>query len=470
MALDSPPIHIPEKKVVRKVLPNGTTFLYSSNPYNQIVALRIYTRMASRHENGEKAGMANLAMRLLPAGTERHTEKQIADKLERNGAHFKSEAGKDWSYIDLLTTSHFLREDLETTIELLECPTFEEKKLARDREIVRMNILEQEDSLMHYTMRFFMKNFFGSHPYAWPSIGLVDTLDNITRDDLIPFALQAFDPPNLVVSVVGGQEEGDTRRIVEDCFAARSIRGTNSLPDSPPASSVIQTNSEMTGHRDSEAEYLVLGYPGVGITDRLSIPVRLISALLGGSMDSRLFREIRDKRGLCYQIGSSFTAYKDLSPLLIYAVTTPPNRAETVTCAEAEIERIKTELVSEEELDRVKTYICGTFAMALETNMGQATRYAIYEISGLGWEYANRFPTEVTHVQPKEIMAAAQQLFTHRLLTITAPTNNKASPGRDCNIIYSRAYIPDVQFFNLFPRFYSKSVKFHPKRADTINC
>src|SRR5690606_6654259 len=157
-----------------------------------------------------------------------------------------------------------------------------------------------------------------------------------------------------------------------------------------------------------------IGYPGCGLADKESMCLRLISTILGGSMDSRLFREIRDKRGLCYQVGSAYTPHQDHSPLIAYVVTTSPNRQQAADCTIAEIERLKEELVSPEELRRVKTYINGTYIMSLETNMGQATRYGVYEIAGLGWDYVNRFTQEVEQVTPEEIQATARKFFTQR--------------------------------------------------------
>lgn len=414
-------IHIPQRTVARERLSNGTTLLYSPNPYNSIAAIRIVSRLASRHEAAEKAGMANLCMRLLSSGTALHNEEEIADNLERNGAHFKAEASKDWCIIDLLTTTQCLREDLRTVMELLDTPTFPEDKLEREREVVRMNILEQEDSHLTYTMRIFRSKYYGGHSYGWPSIGLIETLDNPRRDDLAQFAQAALDPAQLIVSVVGGDEASDLLPIVRDSFAARASRLGTTAPETTKALPAIETNEEIIENRDTESEYIVVGYPGDGLCMPGSVPLRVISAILGGSMDSRLFREVRDKRGLCYQVGSAYTPLLDHSPLLLYVVTNPDNREKAIPCMEAEVEKLKTEAVSDEELNRVKTYINGTYVMSMETNMGQASRYAAYEAAGLGWEYANRLPEEINQVSAEDVMKAAQKYFTFRLLAITTP-------------------------------------------------
>ncbi len=415
-------IQIPEKNVIGETLSNGTTFLYSPNPSNQIVAVNILSKLASCHEHHEKAGMANLCMRLLSAGTAKHTEEEIAINLERNGAHFKAEAGKDTSSVDLMTTTHFLHEDIQTVLELIDSPIFPEDKLIREREIVRMSIMEQEDSLLTYTVRTFRKHFFNGHPYGWPNIGLTDTLDSIDRDDLIAFAHAAFDPSNLIVSVVGGSENSHVHSQLRDVFAARSTRKMATFPDPDKACPAFEPNSHVIENRESEAEYIVMGYPGCGMKDEASIAFRFMSALLGGSMDSRLFREVRDKRGLCYQVGSNYSPFHDISPLLLYTVTTPANRDQVVQCFEQEINRLKEESISDEEFHRVKMFLCGTYIMSMETNMGQAARYAFYEAGGLGWEFVNLFPEKVNQLTADTIKATAHQYLTHHLLAITTPT------------------------------------------------
>lgn len=410
-------IHIPKREVQRRSLDNGTALLYAPNPYNQIVAVRIFSRLGSKWEAAAQAGRVNLAMRLLSAGTSQWNEDEIADRLERNGGHFKAEAGKDWSSVDLLTTTHVLKEDLQTVLALLDDAQFPEDKLARERDLVRMNILEDDDSPLTYTMRRFSEFYFGSHPYAWPSLGKVETLDAISRNDVACDGRCAFEGGQMVVSVVGGAENSDVFPIVEEAFAQRSANQTAKPPgDAQP--DLISDNKDCFIRRETESDYVVLGYPGCGLNERESLALRLIASVLGGSMDSRLFREIREKRGLCYQVGAAYTPRLEHSPLLVYTVTTPKNRDEALRCAEAEIERLKVDLVSDEELHRAKTYLCGSYVMSMESNMGQAGRYGAYEIAGLGWEYANAFPDDIQSVAPEAVRETAKRLFTHRLLTV----------------------------------------------------
>ncbi|MBI1389223.1 MAG: hypothetical protein GC154_12320 [bacterium] len=413
-------IHIPERTVERRALPHGGALLYAPNPYNQIVALRVLSPLGSKHESAEHAGLANLAMRMLTTGTSGMDEDEIALRLERNGAHFKAEPGKDSSAVDLLTTTHFLRDDLETLLLVLDEAIFPEDKLEREREIARMNILEEDDSPLNFAMRHFTEFYYGAHPYAWPSLGKIETLDAIGRDAVAECWRRAFDPAGLVVSVVGGAGD-ETLELVERAFSARAGRQSAPLQDTLRAEPAFSENVDRFVTRDIESEYLVMGYPGCGLTGAEAPALRVIAAILGGSMDSRLFREIRDKRGLCYQVGAMFSPRYEHTPLLTYVVTTPPNRVEAVRCIEAEVERLKSEPVDDEELNRAKTYICGSYLMSMETNMGQASRLAAYELAGLGWDYINRFTAGIQAVSPDDIMSAARRLFTHRLLTGAAP-------------------------------------------------
>lgn len=414
-------LKLPQRSVNKTVLENGTTFLYSPNPHNQIIAVRVLSKLGSKHEPEERAGQANLTMRMLSAGTNKHSEDEIALMIEKNGAHFNAEAGKDSNAVDLLTTTHFMQEDSSNVLELIDTPTFPEDKLNREREIVLMNIKEQEDSLLNFTVRLFRKHFYGSHPYSWANIGLPESIQNIQRIHLDEYSQPAFDPSKLIVSVVGGSDLLDTEKVLQDAFTNRPVR-TPITPDNPPQANMdITVDTDVSIKRQSEAEYLVLGYPAPGLSSEDAVTFRVINAILGGSMDSRLFREIRDKRGLCYQIGASYSTHHDVSPFMIYVVLTPQNREEAIRCAEAEIERLKHEPIGGEELNRVKTYVCGTYIMALETNMGQAVRFASYENAGLGWDFANQLPEKIMAVTPEQIMDTANRYFTHRLMTVTSP-------------------------------------------------
>lgn len=411
-------IQIPQRAAERRVLANGAALVYSPNPYNQIVAVRIVTRLGSKYEPASQAGRVNLAMRLLSSGTARRSEDEIARRLEQNGAHFKAEAGKDWSSVDLLTTTHFLRDDLDTVMELLTESTFADDKLVRERELARMNILEDEDSPLTFTVRRFNETYYGDHPYAWPSVGRVETLDAVSQSDVAEDGRRAFDPSQLAVTVVGGGEDGAVADAVESAIARLGVgTGGNALTEPAPAAPVYEEPERLL-RRETESDYWVMGYPGASLLDSDARALRLIAAILGGSMDSRLFREIRDKRGLCYQVGSSYSPRMEHSPLLIYCVTTPPNRAEAVQCAEAEIERLKREPMPADELERAKTYVCGSYVMSMETNMGQASRYAAYEAAGLGWDYVNRFADDIQSVSAEAIQDAANRLFTRRLLAV----------------------------------------------------
>lgn len=413
-------ISIPKRTVQREILNNGTTLLYTPNPYNNIVAVRILSRIASRHEIGSKAGLVNMCFRLIAAGTSNSTEEQISDNLERHGSNFKSEAGKDYSSVNLLSTMENLSDDLSVVQELIDSPIYPEDKVNRDREIVKMMILEQEDSHLSLTVKKFREVYFGESPYAWSSIGKTDTIDSIQRDDLVALAEQAFDPSQLIVSVVGGSSVSEVFSNIRSAFEKREPRRIKMPLDTHSQPAIFETKQTIQ-HRETESEYILLGYPGEGLKDDAAPALRLISAILGGSMDSRLFREIRDKRGLCYQVGSSYNPNFDHSPLMAYIVTTPKNRMEAITCTEAEIEKLKEELVPEDELNRVKSYVAGSYVMSMETNMGQASRYATYEIAGLGWDYANKLPDDLNSVTAEEIRDTARKFFTHYLLTITAP-------------------------------------------------
>ena len=173
--------------------------------------------------------------------------------------------------------------------------------------------------------------------------------------------------------------------------------------------------------RESHAAWLVIGYPAPHIRSEDFAVMEVLDSIMGGSMNSRLFVELRDKQGLAYQIGSSYIPRTGPSFFAAFLGTEPEkfNRAKLAILKE--VEKFKTELVEEEELKRAKTYICGTFIMKQESNAGQASMLAQYELEGLGHDYVDRYPEEIRKVRREDILRAAQEYFKNWTLSAVLP-------------------------------------------------
>ncbi len=423
MALDLESVARSRLPIRRRTLDTGTVVIHQPSPANRIVALKIFARVGSLHEPADRAGLANMSVRLLSAGTSRYTEREISLALEANGAHFSADASKDASAVSLLSTREFFAEDLSILMDVLRDPIFPEKQLARDRSVVAMMIREDDDSPFNFTYRSFRGKILGDHPYGWPSLGLEETVARIAREDVEQFSVRQRRLDTLSAVVVGGGMDDSS---LPDLISREMEQSLFSLPShdesQPP---LIPTEPVYPGiheeFRSGEAEWIISGVFGPAFTNGDFIPFRVMDSVLGGSMDSRLFTELRERRGLAYQVGSQYSAHLGCGVYALYAVSTPSNREEILRLLGVECERLKEEPVSEDELERAKQYLIGRHIMGMESNAGRAATLGTYELSGFGAEAVADYPSRIAEVTSSEVMRAARRYLGDFVTMITTP-------------------------------------------------
>jgi len=421
MVLDLTEIARSNLPIERRVLDNGTVIVHQASPANQIVAIKVLTPVGSVQEPPEFAGLANLSIRLLPTGTSGRTEHEISLALEANGAHFSAEAGKDAATVSLLSTQAGFAEDFEILLDLLRDPVFPDNALARDREVVRMMIREEDDSPFNLSYRLFREFLLCSHPYGWPSLGLEETVARVQRDDVVNFSLRQRRADNLVVVLVGGHERPGIVDSVAEQFLKLPLFCGEALPEPPAAPREPANHGIREEHREGEAEWIMSGTFAPDFNSEDFAAFRVLDSILAGSMDSRLFVELREKRGLVYQVGSQYTPHFHCGVYALYAVSTPENRPEILRLLENEWERLKEEPVGAEELDRSKRYLIGRQIMSLESNSGRASALGIYELSGQGAEQVSQYPQRIAQVTAPDIRRVAQRYFNRFVAAIITP-------------------------------------------------
>ena len=173
--------------------------------------------------------------------------------------------------------------------------------------------------------------------------------------------------------------------------------------------------------RSGEAEWIISGVFGPAFTSEDFIPFRVLDSVLGGSMDSRLFTELRERRGLAYQVGSQYSAHLGCGVYALYAVSTPSNREEILRLLNVECERLQQEPVSDDELERAKQYLIGRHIMGMESNAGRAATLGTYELSGFGAEAVADYPRRLAEVAASHVREAAQRYLNNFVTMITTP-------------------------------------------------
>lgn len=405
--------------VKKHVLANGLTILSKESRTNDIVAVQIYLRMGTRYETDEQAGLSTLLQSLLLKGTTTRTAAQIATEIESVGGRISTSAGRDYASVSLLIIREGLDVGLDILFDILQNATFPEDEVEQEKELLLRQIKARRDQLLASTFDLFQETYYQSHPYHKPRLGYPETVKQFNRKSVLDFYKTYYVPNNLLFSLVGNFDSPEVIERIKRQFGRLPRRDLPSHSETilSPASQPKEDSLE----RESQTAWIVLGFSAPSITHPDFAAMQVLNAITSGSMDSRLFVELRDKRGLAYQIGSLYVPRSGPSFYATYIGTKPDQFELARQGILTEIERIKTELVESEELKRTKTYLRGTFIMSQESNAGQASLMGQYELLGLGYQFVNEYPKLITLVAEEDILRVAQRYLGHYTLGAILP-------------------------------------------------
>ena len=396
--------------------------LLRRNTANEIVAIEFILPMGSRAEPAEFAGITTLALRMLTRGTRTKSDYEVAVGLESLGASFSTEVRKDRAIISVQTTAPRVAKTLEIVEEILTEPAFPEEMFEIEKEILIQEIREDLDSPFTAAFRLFQRTLFENHPYGHHGMGTCETVGSLTHERVRSFFEDHFGRGNTTVGVVGDvsveELQGPLERIIE------SYSSNNRGPDSNVPPSIVRAPArakKVYETRSTEAECIVYGFPVPGFREPEYAAIKVLDSIVGGSMDSRLFSEIREKRGLVYQIGSSYPALEWQGMFAISLVSTRANHDKILENLGKEIDRLKETLAEKDEIARAKTYLRGTFLMSMERNSDQALMLARYHSFGLGIDHINRYLAMIEKVTADSVREVAHLYCTQPTLAIVGP-------------------------------------------------
>jgi predicted Zn-dependent peptidase len=391
----------------RHVLPGGTTVLARPLDVNDIVVVRAFSHMGVLYESDEESGISNLVQSVLPRGTANRTAHEIQEELAEMGADLDASSSFDLGSVSLRATRASWEAALDLWLEVLTEAVFPPEEIETEVEQALGAIDAREDQLSSRVMDLYRQLFYGEHPYHKPVLGTRETLRSFDREQVTAAARRFYRPvPPLVVAVGRFDPERLLGRL-EAAFGRTPLVPPAPRPDPPEPGS-----GSRVLELGREAAYLVHGYPSPSYRDPDYPVARLVDALLGGSMSSRLFIELREKRALAYQVSTVFSDQLDGSFLAGYIVTDPARTQEAAERLEHEFQRIVEEPVSPAEIALARRYLRGSYLIAVETNVGQAARLARCEAYQLGQDFGDRWLTAIESVTPEIVQAFGRRWFT----------------------------------------------------------
>src|SRR5919197_1832977 len=306
----------------KTVLDNDIRVVSQEMPDHRSVSLGIWFENGSRHESPAQNGMSHFIEHLLFKGTERRTAAQIAEEMDAVGGVLNAFTAKEHTcyYAKVLDENLPLAIDLLTDIFLHS--TFDGEEIERERSVILQEISQAEDTPDDYVHDLFSLDFFNDHPLARPICGTAETVTKFRREDFLSFFKSRYIPERVIVSAAGHLRHNELVREMDARLGSASglVAGFRPAPlegDRPP-----ETSNGIFPHPTTlEQVHLCLGVVGIPQAHPKRYVAYVLNTLLGGEMSSRLFQEIREKRGKAYSVYSFLSSYRDIGYLGIYAGT-----------------------------------------------------------------------------------------------------------------------------------------------------
>jgi predicted Zn-dependent peptidase len=417
--------------IVRDALDNGIRLVTESMSHVRSVSLGVWLSRGSRHETDEESGIAHFVEHMLFKGTATRTAEEIAQAVDSIGGQLDAFTAKEYAsyYVKVLDEHLSLAVDILSDIVLR--PAFHQVDIERERKVIVEEIKMVEDTPDDLVHEIFTQAFWEGHPLGRPILGTKESVEAINQRRLFDHFKGAYAAENVIISAAGNLEHSQLRESLERAFGAMPPKARNGA-DAPPqvVPKVVIRNKEL------EQSHVCLGtssYPQ-NHADRYASYV--MNTMLGGSMSSRLFQNIREKRGLAYSVFSGINAYRDAGYLTVYAGCANEAVGEVIDLVVEEMRTIKQSPVSDNELRRAKDHLKGSVMLSLENTSSRMSHLARQEIY-----FDRQFSLDETlqgieRVSPADVQRVAGELFSNGSLaaTVLGQVNGLQLPQERLNL------------------------------------
>jgi predicted Zn-dependent peptidase len=362
--------------IQRQVLPDGLTVVTERMPDVRSVAIGVWLRCGSRHERREQGGISHFIEHMVFKGTESRTAERIAEEVDSIGGHMDAFTSKEYAAFHLKVLDEHLPLAAEILGDIVLHPRFDDDDIAREKQVVFEEMSMVEDTPDDLVMELFNEVFWPDHPLGRPILGTRRIVGGLDRRQLLAFFRRVYHPGNIVLAAAGRLKHDAVCRLVERHFSGLEPGGGAARTRPPAATSRLVTRDK----KELEQVHLCLGTRAYSQVHSGRHASYVLNTVLGGSMSSRLFQNVREKRGLVYSISSGIAAYADAGNLTVYAGTRRDALDEVLRVTLDELRRLRAERVPEPELRRAKDHLKGSLMLGLESTGSRMSHLARQEI------------------------------------------------------------------------------------------
>jgi predicted Zn-dependent peptidase len=398
----------------KTTLPSGLRVLTETMPGVRSATVGIWADVGSAVESHERRGISHLVEHMLFKGTPRRNAREIAETMDGVGGNLNAFTDKEVTCYYARVIDRHVPLAMDVLADMFLHSTFEPQELRKEQKVVLEEIKMYDDSPDDLVHDLFLQTMWSGSSLGEPTIGFADTVVTITSEDLRAH-MQTHYAPNSVVVAAAGSVDHD--RFVElVCEEFKEFNGS-SLPPAPEQPATTPGRHIRT--RESEQAYVVMGTRGVDICDERRYALSLLDTVLGGGMSSRLFQEIREKRGLVYSVYSFQAAYRRAGLFGVYAGTSAENVQACIDVVAQEFERVRATPIGHDEFTLAQEHIKGNLTLSLESTSSRMIRLGRNEFALGRHVTPEEVEERIDAVTPQDVRELAGELLAPENLGLT---------------------------------------------------
>lgn len=390
-------------------LKNGIKVVYKQVEGRNLTALKIFSPLSIAYENTDKAGVTTLLYSVMNQSTKKRDVNTLATDIENLGSSIGFDVEYDFSGFNLECISKYFDKTLEILTDIITNPAFDEKELEKQRILQIESIKNRADNITQTAYDKMISEFFPKkNPYSYTSYGKIETLQKITKQDIIDTYNKIFTTKGIVITVVSDIDVSQIKSKLNKSFG--SLKLTQQAIQ-PAVTDVLPLRQEKVYPAKFNQAFIIYAYDVPNVYNKDFYALKLISSVLGSRMTSRLFIELREKLGLAYEVNTRFPTRKNAGYFSIYIGLDKKNINVTKNGIEKIMKDLCNNPVPEEELKDTKQYVKGIYLLANQSVERQAYNLMFGEILGLGYGFNDLFIEKLEKVTSADILKVANKYF-----------------------------------------------------------
>ena len=413
--------------VKKDVLPNGIRILTETVPHVESVSVGIWVASGAYDESASHGGISHFIEHMLFKGTETRTARQIADEFDFIGGQLNAFTEKEYTCYFARVLAEHLPHAMDVLADMFLNSVLDPQEIGLEKNVVLEEIKRHEDTPDDLVHDLFAETVWNGHPLGNPILGDRQSIEKLTRDDMVEFIRTKYMPDGVVVAAAGNLVHEELVDKIASLFGGMKGAKTGFSRTAP-----VFSGGSVLADKSTEQVHFCIGTPGFSHLDLEKYTLVIIDATLGGGMSSRLFQEIREKRGLVYAIGSYSASYREGGLFAVYGGTSLRNIEEVLHLIRSEFANVLNSNITAEELTRAKNQIRGALVLGQESMSNRMIRMAKSELY-----FSRPVPLEeviasVLKVTHDDIAQVASRIFGESTFAVVA-----VGPFKDQKVVIS---------------------------------